>query len=159
MPTNDRFYIGFESADDPFRSVIKQFFDDHSVNYTDLGNFTDGEQLKYPAIAREVCEKVFENKCLGLLVSDTGIGMCMMANSRKGIRAALCTNKTMAELSRKKNNANVLCLGHDLVNVDEVIGILETFVTTQFQGDTYCKECIEYIDSQGADYLNGDSAR
>ena len=155
MPTNDRFYIGFESPDDPFRKIVKDFFDAHSVNYTDLGNFSDGEQMKYPEVAREVAEKVFENKCLGLLVSDTGIGMCMTANSRKGIRAALCTSKLMAELARKKNNANVLCLGHDTVDAADVVDILQAFVTTQFMHDTYCEECIEYIDKQGADYLNG----
>ena len=70
---------------------------------------------------------------IGILVCGTGIGMCMAANKFYHIRAALCHNVHTASMTRKHNNANVLCLGARTLESDQIIPIVETFLTTRFE--------------------------
>lgn len=98
----------------------------------DLGVFNE-DPSDYPDIAREVGEKVLENgESRGVLICGTGIGVCMAANKMKGIRAALCTNEYMAEMSRKHNDANVLCMGGRVVGQALAISMVDKFLGTDF---------------------------
>ena len=70
----------------------------------------------------------------GILICSTGIGMSMAANKVKGIRAGLCTNAFCAEMTRRHNNANVLCMGGKIVETDQALEMVELFLNTPFEG-------------------------
>ncbi len=101
----------------------------------DLGAFSE-ESVDYPDVAREVAGKVNENPgAFGILICGTGIGMCMAANKQKGIRAVDATSEHMAEMSRKHNNANVLCLGGRELQPEMAQQITKIFLTTAFEAE------------------------
>ena len=66
-----------------------------------------------------------------------GIGMSMVANRYKDVRAALCLNEKMAQLSREHNNANVLVLGSRLISCEEAIKCLIMFFKSKFEGNRH----------------------
>jgi ribose 5-phosphate isomerase B len=86
----------------------------------------------YPNFARLVCENVLDNEARGILICDTGIGMSIAANRYQGIRAALVITPFMAERSRLHNDANVLCLGQEVVSQDLNMAFVHTWLTTDF---------------------------
>jgi ribose 5-phosphate isomerase B len=70
----------------------------------------------------------------GVLVCGTGIGMCMSANRHPGVRAALCHDGLTAELARRHNDANVLCMGGRTTGPGVALQMLEIFLATPFEG-------------------------
>ena len=69
-----------------------------------------------------------------MLICSTGIGISIAANKVKGVRAALCTNEFCAEMTRRHNNANILCMGGKVVDSDLAVRMLEIFLHTEFEG-------------------------
>ncbi|KPK76967.1 MAG: hypothetical protein AMJ79_04915 [Phycisphaerae bacterium SM23_30] len=70
----------------------------------------------------------------GILICGSGVGMSMTANKIPGIRAALCHDELTARMSRQHNDANVLCLPAMLVNDPLILRIVESWLTTEFEG-------------------------
>ena len=82
-----------------------------------------------------MCEAVVSGACtLGILVCGTGIGMSIAANKHKGIRAACCSDTYSARMTRKHNDANVLCLGGRVVGDCLAMDMVDIFVDTAFEG-------------------------
>ena len=76
-----------------------------------------------------------EGRCeRGIVICTTGIGISIAANKVKGIRAALCTNTFCAEMTRRHNNANILCMGGKVVDRETALKMLELFLHTEFEG-------------------------
>jgi ribose 5-phosphate isomerase B len=100
----------------------------------DLG--THGEEsVDYPRYAHAVAAEVASGAAeRGLLVCGTGLGVCMAANRHAGVRAADCLTVEMAELARRHNDANVLCLGGRLLGADDAWAITTVWLTTPFDG-------------------------
>ena len=95
----------------------------------------DSAAVDYPDIARRVAEAVAGGGFrFGILVCSSGIGMSMAANKVKGIRAAVCQDVYTASRTRLHNDANVLCLGEDIVGPGLAREILATFLDTEFEG-------------------------
>lgn len=92
-----------------------------SVDYPDFGS----------RLAAEIAKKTAE---IGVLVCGSGIGISIAANREPKVRAALCYNEEAAELSRKHNNANVLCLGARMTNEKEALKTFKKFFSTEFEG-------------------------
>lgn len=91
--------------------------------------------VDYPVFAHQVARLVAAGGAdRGVLVCGTGIGMCMAANRHRGVRAADCLTPHMAEMSRRHNDANVLCLGGRLLSDDEAWAITEVWLATPFDG-------------------------
>ena len=97
-----------------------------SVDYADYG---------YKA-AKMVAEKNVER---GVLVCGTGIGMSMVANKVRGIRAALVTSIEVAELTRQHNDSNILCLGGRFIDEDTALKIVDTWLKTEFEGGRHLR--------------------
>jgi len=97
---------------------------------------TDTEEIvRYPYFAAEVCRAVAGGQAdRGILICSTGIGMSMIANKFRGIRAALCTDTYMAKMTRRHNDANVLCLGGKITGIYEMLDIVETWLATPYDG-------------------------
>ena len=76
---------------------------------------SSSESVDYPDYALQVAQAVGEKRVdRGVLICGTGIGMCITANKVKGVRAAPCHDSITAEMSRRHNDANILCLSADL---------------------------------------------
>ncbi len=99
----------------------------------DLGT-NSKESTHYPEWTLKLVKKVLEEKTFGILLCGSGIGVSMVANRFKGIRAALCRDEEDAKMSRLHNNANVLCLGGRRNSMDEIKKMTDVFLSTEFEG-------------------------
>jgi ribose 5-phosphate isomerase B len=116
---------------------------------TDVGTDATEPSVDYPTYAHRVAALVASGKFeRGLLVCGTGLGVCMAANRHRGVRAADCTTPHLAEMSRRHNDANVLCLGGRLLSEDEAWAITEVWMTTPFEGGRHSHR-VELIDEDG----------
>lgn len=89
----------------------------------------------YPDPAYAAANAVQSGKCdMGILFCGTGIGMSITANKLHGIRAALCHDELTAEMARRHNNANMLCLPADLIGDALMRRIVEVWLHTEFEG-------------------------
>lgn len=89
----------------------------------------------YPDAAYPTCKSIVSHVSdLGILLCGSGIGMCISANKVRGIRAALCHDELTAEMSRRHNDANVLCLPADLIGEELTRRIVEVWLKTSFEG-------------------------
>ncbi len=104
-----------------------------SHSFDDLGVF-DEKSVDYPDYADKVVGHIIKKEGVGILICGSGIGMSIRANRFKGARAALCWDNVSARLSRQHNNANILCLGARLIPLGLAETMIETFLTTEFEG-------------------------
>lgn len=93
------------------------------------------ELVDYPDVAKQVADKVITlDADRGILICGTGIGMAMAAGRFSGIRAATCSDIYSAEMSRRHNDANILCLGARVVGAGVAEGIARMWLSTPFDG-------------------------
>lgn len=97
---------------------------------------TDSEaSVDYPDFAAKLADWVArEPERLGILICGTGNGMAMVANKRKGIRAAVCRSEYEAKLARQHNDANVLCLGQRVTGEGLALAMADVFLQNAFEG-------------------------
>jgi len=94
----------------------------------------------YPDSANSVGRAVASGRAeRGVLICGTGVGMCMAANKVKGVRAALVHDELTAELSRRHNDANVLCMSADLVGAKLIERIVHTWLSAPFEGGRHAR--------------------
>jgi len=100
----------------------------------DLG--TDGESpVDYPDFAHRLAEALLAGKGeLGVLICGTGLGMSITANRHAGVRAALCHDAYTAEMARRHNDANVVCMGGRVLGSGVAEQIVDVFLATPFEG-------------------------
>lgn len=106
----------------------------NSLNIECINVGTDDEKsVDYPVFAKKVCKEVLDKNIFGIAICGTGIGISIACNKVKGIRAALCHESFSAKMTRKHNNANVLCLGARVTGVELAKDIVKTFLDTEFE--------------------------
>lgn len=128
--------------------IKKHLSEKEGINIVDMGTYST-ESVDYPKYGRLVAKSVVEKEVdFGILVCGTGIGISIAANKISGIRAALCTNTTMAKLSRQHNDANVLALGARIIGDILALEIVNEFLATSFEGGRHTRrvETIETCD-------------
>ena len=104
------------------------------ITFEDLGPFSENS-VDYPDYAKKLSKKIdLKNDLIGVLICGSGIGMSMVANRFKNVRAALCMNNKMSILARQHNNANILVLGSRLISEQEAIKCLLVFLKTNYEG-------------------------
>jgi len=142
--------IGSDHAGFDYKEMIKEYLEkEFGFEVIDKGTFSN-ERTDYPIYAKAVAEAVASGEAdMGVLICGTGIGMSITANKIKGIRAALCPNNFMAEMARKHNNANILCLGQRVIGTDHALSIVKTFFTTDFEGGRHAKRIALISDIEG----------
>ncbi len=122
----------------------------HDVH--DFGT-SSGEAVDYPDFALEVARAVAESRAdRGILICGTGIGMSIAANKIRGVRAAPCHDDITAELSRRHNDANIMCLSADLLGERLIDRMIETWLKTEFEGGRHARRVdkIKQIEDAGA---------
>jgi ribose 5-phosphate isomerase B len=104
----------------------------HEVN--DVGSF-NADSCDYPDMAAAVGRKVSSGEVeRGILLCGSGIGMCIAANKIPGVRAAPCHDDLTAEMSRRHNDLNVLCLSADMLGERLIDRLVEVWLNTPFEG-------------------------
>ncbi|MGI4994044.1 ribose 5-phosphate isomerase B [Halobacteriovorax sp. GFR7] len=114
------------------KEAVKKFLIEEGYEVEDLGTHSS-ESCHYPEYAIALAKAV-QKEGRGILLCGSGIGVCMVANKFKGIRAALCHNVDLARLSREHNNANVICFGGRISTSEEVLAMTKVWLATEFEG-------------------------
>jgi ribose 5-phosphate isomerase B len=100
----------------------------------DMGT-NSAKSCDYPDLAYKVARAVADSKAdRGICVCGTGIGMSIVANKIDSVRAAVCTDELTAQISRRHNDANVLCLASDVLGDELMRRIVESWLETPFEG-------------------------
>jgi ribose 5-phosphate isomerase B len=124
----------------------------------DLGT-TASESCDYPDYAYLVAIRISRNEAdRGILICGTSIGMCIAANKVRGVRAASCQDSITAEMSRRHNDANVLCLSGDLLGEELMERMAKLFLDTPFEGGRHARrvEKIKQIEQEQLGGSNGE---
>ena len=112
--------------------VVKEYLELAGYDYNDFGTYSP-DSCDYPTVAVPAARAVADGVCdKGIFICGTGIGMSIAANKIPGIRAALCTNCYMAEMTRSHNDANILVLGGRVVDTDLALEMTKLFLATEF---------------------------
>jgi ribose 5-phosphate isomerase B len=127
---NMKIAIGCDHAGFSLKEDIKLYLAKEGYDPIDFG--TDSpSSCDYPDYAKKVADAVANGSFrFGILICGTGIGMSIVANKTKGIRAALCCSCETAQLARSHNHANILCLGARFLSPEEAKQIVSTFLAT-----------------------------
>ncbi len=148
-----RFAVGADHAGFEAKEHLKRWLAEHGHEIEDVGTHGTAS-VDYPDFAGQVARRVAKGEAdLGLLVCGSGIGMSIAANKVRGTRAAVCSEPFSAELSRRHNDANVLCMGSRVTGPGLMEKILETFVGASFDGGRHAQRVdkIHRIESATAD--------
>jgi ribose 5-phosphate isomerase B len=98
------------------------------------------ESVDYPDYALQVAQAVSQGRVdRGILICGTGIGMCIAANKVRGVRAAPCHDSITAEMSRRHNDSNVLCLSADLLGEELIDRMVRIWLDTEFEGGRHAR--------------------
>jgi ribose 5-phosphate isomerase B len=141
--------LGSDHGGLDLKNYLKNYLENKYPTYQieDIGTFSS-DSVPYPTYALKVTQKVLENKTnLGILVCGTGIGMSIMANRIQGIRAALITNEFTAQMAKKHNNANIICLGDRTTSPKLAEKMTDLWLNSTFQKGRHQKR-LDMLDSQ-----------
>ena len=127
--------IGCDHAGYELKEKVKDYLSKRlSFEILDIGTYSL-ESVDYPLFGHKVGIEVAErNVDKGIVICGSGIGISIAANKINGVRAALCTTKEHAEMSRKHNDANVLALGARMTGYEDIINIVNVWFNTPFEG-------------------------
>lgn len=126
--------IGCDHAGFEYKEAIISYLDGKSVTWKDFGTFSS-ESVDYPDFAHPVAKSVEEGaSSFGILICGSANGVAITANKHQKIRAAVCWEEELAELARKHNNANIICIPGRFVREGLVERMIEIFMHTDFEG-------------------------
>lgn len=121
------------------KSQVLQRLQELGAETVDLGP-QDETPVDYPDFAAPVAGRVSRGEAdRGILICGTGAGMCIAANKFRGVRAVTCHDETTAEVTRRHNDANVLCLSADLISEKRLGHMLELWLKTEFEGGRHAR--------------------
>ena len=131
---NKKICISSDHAGYKIKEYIKTLLYKNKISLIDLGPHND-KSVDYPDYAKKVAKRIKGKKSdFGILVCGSGTGMAISANKIRGVRAAVCYNKTSTYLCRSHNNANILCIGARLTKKNNIEKIVSVFLKTEFEG-------------------------
>ena len=131
--------IGCDHGGIIIKNAVIDYMKENGIEYTDFGCYTE-ESVDYPIYAYKVARAVADGQAeLGIICCGTGIGVSMAANKVKGIRAAVCTDEFCAEMTRRHNNANIMCMGGRVIDEAKAVKLASIFLSTPFEGGRHEK--------------------
>lgn len=129
--------IGCDHGGFELKEAVREYLQKQSIPCEDFGVYS-ADSVDYAPIAAKAARSVANGEAdFGILICSTGIGISIAANKVKGIRAALCTNEFCAEMTRRHNNANILCMGGKVVEKETALRLVDIFLNTGFEGDRH----------------------
>jgi len=139
-------YLGADHAGFSLKEKIKFYLESKKIPYDDLSPVKIPED-DYPLIAYKLAESVAHSQTKGILICGTGVGMSIVANKVQGIRAAAISDKKTASLSRKHNDANILCLGSRILSPQKAITITKIWLSAKEPNEPRHQRRIKQIES------------
>lgn len=137
--------LGSDHAAFEMKEMVKDLLHSKKIDVIDVGTHSP-ERADYPDYAKKVCHEVIAQNIQGILLCGSGIGVSMVANRFKGVRAALCRTPEDAEMARRHNDANVLCLGARFNTEDEIKKIIEAWFENTFEGGRHADRLKKFSD-------------
>ena len=126
--------IGNDHGGYELKTIISKYLKEKGFEVEDVGSYSN-EIVRYPYYAAKVANAVSEDESLrGILICSTGIGMSIIANKYKGVRAALCYSTYQGKMTSAHNNSNVICLGGKCIGSNEAIDIVEAWLSSKYEG-------------------------
>ena len=137
---NKKIFIASDHAGYEMKTKLNEYFN----FFIDLGT-NSFDSVDYPDFAHKLTNEVLKNAgSLGILICGTGVGMSIVANRSKGIRAGLVNSVEVARLVRQHNDANVLVIPGRFMEDQEAKNCVQMFIDTQFEAGRH-KKRIEKI--------------
>jgi ribose 5-phosphate isomerase B len=134
-----RIAIGSDHRGVTSRSRLIGLLERMGHEIVDCGSFGE-EAVDYPDVAAEVARRVAEGAVeRGILLCCTGVGMAIAANKVAGVRAATCHDEVTAEMSRRHNDLNVLCLSAEMLGPEMQEKVIRTWLATPFEGGRHAR--------------------
>lgn len=126
--------IGNDHAGTEYKFEIIQHLENLGHKVLNFGTNTN-DSMDYPDAIHPVAEAVeTEQAAMGIILCGSGNGAQMTANKHQGIRAALCWNNELVALTRQHNDANILTIPARFVSLQQALGFVDIFLTTDFEG-------------------------
>jgi ribose 5-phosphate isomerase B len=131
--------VGADHAGFEYKTAIVKWLNEKEFTVSDFGVYED-KSVDYPDFAHPVANAVENGECsFGILFCGSANGVAITANKHKNIRAAICWQNDVAELSRLHNDANIICIPARFISVQMAKQMIETFMKTAFEGGRHQK--------------------
>jgi ribose 5-phosphate isomerase B len=131
--------IGSDHAGFRYKELIRSGLAAEGHEVTDFGTYSP-ESVDYPKFIRPVAEAVARGEFeRGIVLGGSGNGEAIVANRVRGVRCSLAWNVESARLGREHNDANVLSLGERMIPEDQLMVIVDTWLTTPFEGGRHAR--------------------
>ena len=131
---NMKIALGADHRGHAMKEKVVLFLGDAGHEIMDMGT-NSRTSVDYPDVAYPTAKAVADGRAeRGILICGSGIGMDICANKVPGVRSALCHDELTAQMSRRHNNANVLCLASDIMSDDLLRNIINSWLVTEFEG-------------------------
>ena len=138
--------LGCDHAAFELKEAVKAKMESEGHTVIDVGTDSN-ESVDYPKFGHAVGRTVASGEAeRGIALCGSGIGISIACNKVPGIRAALCTSVEMAEMCRRHNNANVVCMGARMISQELAFDIIDTWMTTDFEGGKHLRRINEIED-------------
>lgn len=137
-PFSKTVIVGNDHAGPEFVQNIIDHLKSQNYQVIHVGSYNE-ESVDYPEYGYKTAQEAIKNDAFGVVICGTGIGISIAANKVSKARCANCISPYMAEMARKHNNANILALGARILDIENAKTILDTFLTTEFEGDRHEK--------------------
>jgi ribose 5-phosphate isomerase B len=140
-----KIYLASDHAGFELKEEIKKYLLENNFTIEDMGTHS-AESVNWVEYGAKAAGKVSQDpeNSKGVLVCGSGIGMSIVSNKFKHVRAALCNDQYAAEMSRRHNNANVLTMGARVMEKDDALSILEVWLKTGYEGGRHQKR-LDYL--------------
>ncbi len=131
--------IGSDHAGFNLKNTLKKYLEEKGYEVKDYGTYS-ADSCDYPVYAKAVANSVASGEYeKGILCCGSGVGVSIVANKVKGIRAVLARESLTAKLSRNHNDSNVLCLGERITGEALAFDIVDTWLASEYEGGRHQK--------------------
>ncbi len=138
--------IASDHAGYELKKGIIAYLSEKGINYEDFGCGPE-EKVDYVDYAEKAVKRVSSGEYdRAILVCGTGLGMAIVANKYKGVRATPCLSDYTAEMSRKHNDSNCLTIAARIISLDEALNIVRIWLETEFEGERHQKRIDKIFD-------------
>lgn len=131
-----KIYLGADHRGFELKEKIKTWLSEWGYEYEDCGAFAYDKDDDYPDFAKSVAQKVAQNpQSRGILICGSGVGVAIVANKIKGVRAGTAINAKQIKDSVSDEDTNVLAISADYISENDAMEIVKSFLETEFFGE------------------------
>jgi len=147
--------IGSDHAGFRLKEKIKDFLRKKGVEFCDFGPENE-DPVDYPDFGKKVAKAVSQGEAeRGILICGSGLGMTIVANKFKGVRATLCHDEYTAKMSRAHNDSNLLTLGARVLDEETALKIVEIWLDTPFEGGRHLRRLNKIKEIENKNFIKG----